>query len=78
MAPILKGKIMFDILGELGSSFPWIYRGWVYLLSSDYRNSRQNEWDRRGKLYRYIDISLSVVFILLEIIFPYLIWKQVI
>ncbi len=69
---------MFDVLGELGSSLPWLYRGWLCLFSSNYRNSRIYEWNKHGLWYKWLDIILSSTFIISEILFLYLVWKRII
>jgi hypothetical protein len=59
---------MFDTLGELGSIPPWIYRGWLYLMSSKYRQNRALAWGMQTLLYKWFDISLSIVFMVVEIL----------
>jgi hypothetical protein len=65
---------ILDVIGELGSSFPWIYRGWIFLFSEGYRDSRKKEWKRKGSWYKAIDILLSLSFIVLELMLIYLAW----
>jgi hypothetical protein len=59
---------MFDTLGELGSIPPWIYRGWLYIVSSKYRQNRARVWAMQTLLYKWFDISLSIVFMVIEIL----------
>ena len=66
--------MMLDFLGEMGSSFPWIYRGWIYLLSERYRKSRRDEWQRKGEWYRVVDIFFSLIFMLAEVALFYIAW----
>ncbi len=58
---------MLDFLFELGSSFSWIYRGWIYIISATYRNEVRRVWCKRGRTFKYFDIFMSVLFIFLEL-----------
>ena len=66
---------MFDFLFEMGSSFPWIYRGWVYMISATYRGTVEQEWLRRGRAYKVFDISLSIIFMVLEMFLLFILFK---
>ncbi len=35
---------MLEIIGELGSAIPWIYRGWFIMLFKNYRQECIREW----------------------------------
>jgi len=63
---------MFDFLGEMGSSFPWFYRGLIYLISESYREDRRREWQRKGPFYKTMDIILTVVFFGAEVFLVFL------
>jgi hypothetical protein len=58
---------VFDILGELGSAFPYIYRGWFWLLSSSYRKKLKSKFLREPKWRCYLDALLSTFFVIAEI-----------
>lgn len=67
---------MLDFLSEIGSSVPWIYRGWLLLLSSEYRKVLQQRWKSKSKIYKYFDIFLSCLFVILEIVLIYQIYQE--
>jgi len=56
-----------DFLAELGTLDPWLYRGWVYLVSSRYRRARHDAWNTHGRLYALGDIAFSGTVMLVEI-----------
>ena len=58
---------MIDIIGEIGSVLPWIYRGWLFLLLPRYRSNRHEAWNTHNKWYKWIDITASVIFVIFEI-----------
>lgn len=65
---------MIELLSNLGSSFPWIYRGWLYVFSSQYRESMRLRWYSMNKVYAFFDKLLSAIFMLAEVVlFVYLI-----
>ncbi len=66
---------MFDLLGELGSIFPWLYRGWAYMFSANYRKLRHEEWKSRGVYFKLFDIFFSVLFITAELLLISMLWK---
>jgi len=57
-----------DLLAELGTLDPWLYRGWAYLLSSRYRRTRHDAWKKLGRRYAFGDIAVSGAVMILEII----------
>jgi hypothetical protein len=59
---------LIEMIGELGTLDPWLYRGWLYLLSSRYRSARHDAWKNSGILYAAADIALSVVIMGAEIV----------
>jgi len=56
----------FDFLGEIGGAFPYFYRGWVWLLSRNYRMKVKKEYERHSVFYMGFDILMSVLFFGLE------------
>lgn len=59
---------MNDWLGEL-LAIEWFYRGWLYLISKQYRIERKLVWRSASKTYKYIDLCLSVLLMVLEFLF---------
>ncbi len=57
---------LFDLFGELGS-LPFIYRGWAYLFSPTYRRVMREEWRRRWWIYNILDLTLTLIFMVVEI-----------
>jgi hypothetical protein len=60
---------VFDFLFEVTSSVPWIYRGWLLMLSQDYRFNMNLIWKKKNRLYKAIDILGSLLFVILEVTF---------
>jgi hypothetical protein len=58
---------MLDFISELGSSVPWIYRGWIFLASNSYREETQLRWRIKGGYYKAFDVCASTAFMLAEI-----------
>jgi hypothetical protein len=58
---------VIDLLGEIGSSLPYLYRGWCWLLSGTYRNKVKDEYKRHSSIYIGFDISMSVLFFSMEV-----------
>ena len=52
----------------MGTLDPWLYRGWLYLLSPRYRNARHEAWKNSGRAYANGDIALSTVVMGLEVV----------
>lgn len=50
---------MLDIIGEFASAPPWLYRGWGYLFSKNYRDSLKTEYQRMPLPFRVLDMILS-------------------
>jgi hypothetical protein len=57
-----------SLLDELGTLDPWLYRGWLYLLSSRYRSARHDTWRHSGPAYAVCDIALSAVVMGVEVV----------
>lgn len=57
----------FDLLGEVGTLEPWLWRGWRYAFSSQYRAQRQATWKASSNLCVVTDIVLCIVVMGLEI-----------
>lgn len=51
----------FDLLGEVGTLEPWLWRGWRYVFSSQYRAQRHATWKASSNLYVVTDIVLCIV-----------------
>jgi hypothetical protein len=51
--------MIFDILGELGSAPPWLYRAWGILLSKSYREATSRQYSKMSPFFRVLDILLS-------------------
>lgn len=59
---------LIEFIGELGTLDPWLYRGWLYLVSPRYRSARHDAWKKSGLLYAAADIALSVAVMGAEIV----------
>ena len=57
---------MFELLSNLGSSFPWIYRAWL-LLSESYRQTMKMRWTAMGKGYAFLDKFMTFLFMFIEV-----------
>jgi hypothetical protein len=64
---------MFDFIFEIGSSLPWIYRGWLLALSSNYRGTMRQIWRSKSLMYKVLDIGVSFLFVAIEIVLAYVI-----
>jgi hypothetical protein len=60
--------MIFDILGELGSGAPWLYRVWGVVFSKTYRESVRSEYKKMAPFFRAIDITLSALCFVGEVI----------
>ena len=69
---------LIDLIAELGTLDPWLYRGWLYLLSPRYRSARHDAWKSSGLAYAIGDVILSVTIMLAEIIAVVLIGSWII
>lgn len=58
---------MLDLLGEIGGTLPYFYRGWFWLLSKRYRIAMVSLYNRRSKYKLYLDVLICIVFMILEI-----------
>ena len=67
---------MLDILGEISSAPPWLYRGWAYLFSKTYRSDVKLEYKKMSPLLRPFDFIFSFSFFIGELgaIFYSLYW----
>jgi len=59
---------LIDFVGELFTLDPWLYRGWLYLLSPRYRRARHDAWKSSGLAYAIGDIAFSAVIMLAEVV----------
>jgi hypothetical protein len=60
---------MLDDLAELGTASPWIYRGWVYLFSAQYRRDQNRRWRVSGLVVAALDILTTLGFFTVEVVF---------
>jgi hypothetical protein len=58
---------LIDLIVELVTLDPWLYRGWAYLTSSRYRRARHDAWNRFGRVYAATDIALSLAVVVVEL-----------
>jgi hypothetical protein len=63
----LPGIEMLDVLGELGATPPWLYRGWLWIFSRSYRATVRSMYRCMSNLARGIDATLSFAFFAGEI-----------
>ena len=61
--------MILDILGEPGSAPSWLYKAWGFMLFKSYRESTKREYKKMTTFFRVIDIALSAVCFVGEIIF---------
>ncbi len=60
---------MFDFIAEIGSSFPWIYRGWLYIVLKTYRDDMKYYYKKhnKGSIYLVFDVFMSIAFMMFEL-----------
>ncbi len=68
---------LIEFLGEIGSSFPWFYRGWAFLFSNRYRKECIADW-QENLFYSIYDILMSLLFMFAECWLVYWIWNIII
>ena len=70
-----------DLIAEI-PIFPWLYRGWAYVLSPTYRTDRKRRWREQHKAIVIIDIGTSAVLAIAELcllsLVPFLLYKWII
>lgn len=54
---------MLDII----NSFPWVYRGWLFIFYELYRDGMRREWSGKSRLYVFVDIAGSAVCFFVEL-----------
>ena len=59
--------MFLEILGEIGSAPPWLYRVWGYMFSRNYRDTTRIEYSNMLPAFRVIDAALSITLFLAEI-----------
>ena len=59
--------MLLEILGEIGSAPPWLYRAWGYIFSRNYRETIRIEYSKMLPIFRVVDAVLSVALFLAEI-----------
>jgi len=62
---------MLEIIGELGSAIPWIYRGWFIILFKNYRQECIREWKNTSIANKIFDILMSLGFMVAEFVLIY-------
>lgn len=60
---------MIDFFAEIGSSFKWVYRGWLFLLSSAYREAVRSEYSGMQTKWKALDVAMSILFFCVELFF---------
>ena len=60
---------MIDFFGEIGSSFKWIYRGWLFLFSSAYREVVRSEYSGMQIKWKALDVAMSILFLVADLFF---------
>ena len=59
---------MLDILAGIGSTIPWLYRGWFWIFSKNYRVIVRQEHERIGSIAAPIDVLVSTIFFACEVL----------
>ena len=59
--------MLLEILGEIGSAPPWLYRVWGYMFSRNYRVATRNEYSKMLPVFRVVDAAVSIALFLAEI-----------
>jgi len=57
----------FMLWDFLISSFAWVYRGWLYIFSETYRYMVKEKWRLKDPWFKYVDITGSVLFMVIEV-----------
>jgi len=68
---------VFDIIGELWSATPWIYRVWGWIFIKNYRIECFREYSHQSALSKYFDIFMSVAFFITESIIIFYIVRAI-
>ena len=71
-----EGTNLIEFIGEVNSSFPWLYRGWAFLFFNSYRKQCIADWHGRF-FYSIFDILMSLIFMLLECWLTYFVWNMI-
>ena len=66
-----------EILGEIGTLDPWLYRGWRYLLSRKYRAHRHEDWRSSSIAYVVWDVFASVAVMVIECVLAILLLRYI-
>ena len=59
---------MLDDAAEIGTLDPLLWRAWAYIFSSSYRARRHARWAEKGFLYATVDITLSLIVFVIEVL----------
>ncbi len=54
----------------------WLYRGWAYIFSLEYRAGVQDDWRGMNRFFIGIDILISLLFMTAEIYLAYLVYQN--
>jgi|GEM_PF-5870567 len=57
---------LFLLWDFLTQSFAWIYRGWAFILSENYRYVIRKTWTTKPNWFKYFDITGSIAFMSIE------------
>lgn len=61
--------VFLELFGELGTTLPFIYRGWAFILIPSYRKAVRLEFRRRHWLLNLIDLLLTLSVLAAEVFF---------
>ncbi len=64
---------IFDVISEIGTAIPYLYRIWGLLLSSSYRKKVLIEYNQCSKMSVVFDISMSLLFFTAELVLIYMV-----
>ena len=58
---------LIELIGEVGSSFPYLYRVWGCILVPSYRRRVFYEYKVKSKFWFAFDVFMSLLFFVLEL-----------
>ncbi|WP_193164526.1 hypothetical protein [Microbulbifer hainanensis] len=58
---------IIEFIGEVGSSFPYLYRAWGFILLPSYRKRVLHEYKAKSKAWVAFDTLMSLLFFVLEL-----------
>ena len=57
---------IIDLIGEIGTAFPYLFRAWYWLVSRAYRAKVKKEYLKHSRIYIGFDIVMSLLFFGIE------------